>query len=124
MAWILTLDIQHGSGLVLAAIDYMAWILALNINGTHRPSSSQIDSINQSYIDKDEAVNSAQLLARTPARLLLVQKPLQVLRALTHSISLFGRYNGSGFYQVDGGVDDRYSINGNLSALSPWSRWN
>ena len=35
-----------------------------------------------------------------------------------------GRYNGSGFYQVDGGVDDRYSINGNLSALSPWSRWN
>ena len=28
------------------------------------------------------------------------------------------------FYQVDGGVDDRYSINGNLSALSPWSRWN
>ena len=28
------------------------------------------------------------------------------------------------FDQVDGGVDDRYSINGNLSALSPWSRWN
>ena len=49
---------------------------------------------------------------------------VRIRRALTHSISVFGRYNGSGFYQVDGGVDDRYSINGNLSALSPWSRWN
>ena len=75
-----------------------------------------------SIIDKDEAVNILDSIQR----IVIGQNswPLQVLRALTHSISVFGRYNGSGFYQVDGGVDDRYSINGNLSALSPWSRRN